>query len=211
MIGNVIGIKDVFMYDFRVSLCTLLPFVIALSGCDDNSQINSRIDELTKFVEAQKTRVEKMETEHSAIRSSVETSITRSGQETESLKNELHIFQEKWVEFERSYSPDVRSQLDNNLKNANANSMAIQEIKSLADELLKSIAAIETQSNQFRELTKKHADQSAEFDKIGDLTQSLETIQTQIKNLESEVSKAVRDASSAESMARSAFSKASRR
>ncbi len=201
----------------RTALSSCL-IVFALSGCQDTSKLETRIAKVSESIDAQNARLDETDNKHLAVISMVEGALAKNENVVESLNAAWRQVQDQWSSFQQAFSPEIRQELQHNLEIADANSKAIEEIKSVADDLLKTLKQLEAESKQFRDLAEQHAARSKGFDKISEFQQQLSSLQTKIAAVKSDADKAALDArralsksSAAESAARRAESLARRR
>ena len=179
---------------YTIMLMSCLVLCLAL-GCQDTSQLESRIAEYQQSVESR-----------------MDATDEKIGKlDIDSMKYELSQLKTQMGEIQQSYSPELRKQLQQNLDDASRNSDLMEEAESAAKGLLERLKQIESESIRLRNQTEQHSIQAKALDKIGELEATLSSVKATIERLEKDVRRAKQDAASAKSRAISAMSAARRK
>ena len=179
----------------QIFLLTSWLVLILATGCKDTSQIESSVAELKKSVESRLNAIDE----------------TLAKMDFDSTNNELQELKKKWGSFQQSFSPEIRQELQKNLDDISRKKKSMEEIRSMAAGLLEQLQQMESESKQLRDQTEQHSIKSKEFDKIGELEKTINTIKFKISLIENDVKRAKQDAASAERKARDAEREARRR
>lgn len=170
----------------------VLVLLALATGCQDTSQLESEIAELKKSVDsrfdAAKQEMAKMD--------------------VAPLVASIKDTKQEWSDFQRSYSAEIREELNRNLQESKRSVAEINEIRGAVDGILIELKKMQSESKEFRDQTQQHAVKSKEFNKIGELESSLQSIKSKLTRIENDVRRAKLDAANAKQRARQAESRA---
>jgi hypothetical protein len=176
----------------RCHLLFLPSLLVLFSGCQDTSKLESSLAEFKSSFEA---RLDAMEQKLAKI------DVDAMNKESEELKI-------GWDSFQKSFSPELRQELGENLAEVLRKKASMEEVELAVAAILTQLKQMESESKQFRDQAEQHSIQAKEFDKIGMLEQALGTLRAELAKVEAEVQQAASTAGNAERMARSAEGRA---
>jgi hypothetical protein len=172
----------------RCHLLILPSLLVLCSGCQDTSKLESSLAEFKSTFEA---RLDAMEQKLAMI------DIDAMNKESEELKI-------GWDSFQKSFSPELRQELQENLAEVLRKKASMEEVELAVAGILMQLKQMESESKQFRDQAEQHSIQAKEFDKIGILEQALDTLRAELSKVEADAQQAASAAGDAERMAREA-------
>ena len=137
-----------------------------------------------------------------------ESAVNEAKQTESSVQKSVQKIASEWVEFQKSYSAELREQLQQNVKLATSTVERLKQAQTSSTGTLASLKQLLKDAERLKDLCAKHAKETNDLNQVGQLTSATKRLEGSFRSFQSNLSKLQNDVRSANREAENAKRKA---